>query len=158
MHRDRNSTASGGRRACKGARCAVPDVLSARVVAMAVAPGSARVAPGYRCPPPRSRPLRRAFTQADTSPALDFWGVFSPSPPKTSPALPRHPHLPGEGGEILPFPQRVELFPLQQPAVFTANIAQGFGSLASPECKTFSHRNIFFMQGKRSLSNKKHFS
>lgn len=87
-----------------------------------------------------------------------FLGFFFSPPPKTSPALSRHPHLPGEGGEILPFPQRVELFPLQQPAVFTANIAQGFGSLASPECKTFSHRNIFFMQGKRSLSNKKHFS
>ena len=106
------------------------------------------VAPGYRCPWPRSQPLRCTFMQADTSPALN---VFSP--PKKIPALSRNPHLPREGGEILPLPQRVsiELFQLHQPVVFTANIAQHFGSLASLECKT-SPTETFFSCKANTLS------
>lgn len=74
-----------------------------------------------------------------TSPALDF------SHPKRARPYPEIPTCLEKGGEILPFPQRVsiELFQLHQPVVFTANIAQHFGSLASLKCKTSPTETFF---------------
>lgn len=62
-------------------------------------------------------------------------------------------HLPGEEGEILPFPQRLsaEFFQLHEPVVITANTASHFGSLASLKCKT-SPTQTFFLSKANTLS------
>lgn len=107
-------------------RCAQPQMCSPDV------PSARAMAPGYPSP---GHCLTRIF------------------PTQKELGLSQITHLPRQGGEILPFPQRLsaEFFQLHQPVVIAANTASHFGSLASLKCKT-SPTQTFFLSKANTLS------
>lgn len=116
-----------------------PDVLSARAVAMAVAPALA-MAPGTSVPSCAHSPRHaHSCRMIHRLPWISF-----PHPKPVQPYAEIPASLEREG-KSSPFPKGFQLncSSFIKPVVFTANIAQHFGSLASLECKTSPTETFF---------------